>query len=138
MITNNPSINPLPPVDDIINALDDLQWFYWLDACKNEIPLFNSTRETLSRLPGYKFILTQAPHAVQWIDHLAFQFRSGDYYARVYPVKWKDKYGVEHPLIRLRTEASINLTMVRFRWYDLINIFLGISVSLPPVFFIGL
>ncbi|MFX1255195.1 MAG: hypothetical protein ACFFCZ_26580 [Promethearchaeota archaeon] len=106
---------PLPSDDAIINALDDLQWFSWADIgsepskLDEEVFLFNKSRETQAYLHGAAFHLKMAPHGADWIDHIATQFRAGGYYVNIHPTKWVDKDGVEHPMIGLFTQSSLNL-----------------------------
>ncbi|MFX0065431.1 MAG: hypothetical protein ACFFC7_24940 [Candidatus Hermodarchaeota archaeon] len=116
--------HPLPSDDAIINALDDLQWFSWVDIepvpnkLDEAISLFNNTRETLAYLHGADFKLQMALHAADWIDYIATQFRAGGYYVNIFPTKWVDEDGVEHPAIFLSTESSLNLRREQLRWYD--------------------
>ncbi|MFX1256086.1 MAG: hypothetical protein ACFFCZ_31045, partial [Promethearchaeota archaeon] len=115
---------PLPSEDAIINALDDLQWFSWVDIepeprkLDEAISLFNTTRETLAYLHGVVFRLQMVPHAADWIDYVATQFRAGGYYVNIYPGKQVDEDGVEHPVIFLQTESSLNLHREQLRWYN--------------------
>ncbi|MFX0091556.1 MAG: hypothetical protein ACFFBD_07310 [Candidatus Hodarchaeota archaeon] len=127
-MTSNPNPNPVrnPPSDDIfINALDDLQWFSWVnvkvDNLENAVPLFNKTRTILSHLNGAHFQLTMVPYASQWIEYVATQFREDGYYVNIYPSEWIDKDGVRHPMISLQTESSLNLSKELLKWYDLVK-----------------
>ncbi|MFX0095283.1 MAG: hypothetical protein ACFFBD_26350, partial [Candidatus Hodarchaeota archaeon] len=124
--TSSPSRETLPYDDEIINALDDLQWFSWVDVdteptkLVKAISLFNTTRETLSYLQGANYQLNMALHAADWVEHIATEFRAGRYYVNVYPGKWVDEDGVERPQIRLQTETSLNLFKEQLRWYYLV------------------
>ncbi|MFX0066573.1 MAG: hypothetical protein ACFFC7_30820 [Candidatus Hermodarchaeota archaeon] len=116
---------PLPSDGVIINALDDLQWFSWVDIkpephkLDEAVSLFNNTRETLAYLHGATFQLCMASHATDWIDYVATQFRAGGYYVNINTTKWVDKNDVAHPMIGLRTESSLNLRREQLRWYGL-------------------
>ncbi|MFX1254966.1 MAG: hypothetical protein ACFFCZ_25380 [Promethearchaeota archaeon] len=127
-VTHSGETSRLLPSDDvIINALDALQWFSWVDIepeprkLDEAISLFNITRETLAYLHGAVFQLHMAPHAADWIDYVATQFRAGGYYVNIFPGKWVDEDGVEHPMVWLQTESSLNLHRERLRWYDLVR-----------------
>jgi hypothetical protein len=116
--------NQLPSDDDIINALDDLQWFFWVDLetesskISEAISLFNKIRENLAYLHGVCFQMVMSHHATEWVDYIATQFREGGYYVNVFPDIWVDKNGVEHPRIFLQTESSLNLRREWLRWYN--------------------
>ncbi|MFX0064188.1 MAG: hypothetical protein ACFFC7_18605 [Candidatus Hermodarchaeota archaeon] len=138
----NTSVTKHPPNNAVIvNALDNLQWFSWLDVetepekLKKEISLFNKTREILAYLRGANYRLKMASSAAQWVDYVATQFREGGYYVNVSPGKWIDKDGVEHPMVHLQTESSFNLYKERLRWYDLVK---GVpwNFSLTPISFL--
>ncbi|MFX1253871.1 MAG: hypothetical protein ACFFCZ_19830 [Promethearchaeota archaeon] len=127
-LTNTtPSFKRLTNEDDIINALDDIQWFSWVDVdtelekLKASISLFNTTRETLSYLPGAYYRLLMALSAARWVEYVASLFRGNGYYVSTRPTKWVDENGVEHPQILLQTESSLNLYIELLRWYGIVK-----------------
>ena len=121
-----PSFKRVTSEYNFLNALDDLQWFSWVDVdtefekLETSISLFNTTRETLSCLQGSYFGLEMAPYAAQWVDYVASQFRGNGYYVNIHPTKTIIK-GVEYPLICFITESSLNLSIELSRWYGLVK-----------------
>ncbi|MFX0064011.1 MAG: hypothetical protein ACFFC7_17715 [Candidatus Hermodarchaeota archaeon] len=126
LTTTTPSYKCLTNEDDIINALDDLQWFSWVDVdtelekLQASISLFNTRRETLSYLQGAYYSLAMAPCATRWVEYIASQFRENGYYVNIYSSKTIID-GVEHPMIGLQTESSLNLSIEWLRWYGLVK-----------------
>jgi hypothetical protein len=121
-------VKTLDNEDEIINALDDLQWFSWLDVdtvpekLKEAISLFNTTRETLSYLRGAYYHLNMAIHATKWVEYIATQFRASGYHAHMHPTMYINENGQEMPGIGLLTASSLNLYIERLRWYDLVKV----------------
>ncbi|MFX0092889.1 MAG: hypothetical protein ACFFBD_14115 [Candidatus Hodarchaeota archaeon] len=109
----------------IIEALENLQWFYWvdveIDSLEKEISLFNNTRENLAYLQGGHFVLRMFPRAAKWVEYVADLFRDNGYYADIRTTYLIDKHGVKKPILHLLTEASLNLYIERSRWYGIVK-----------------